>query len=159
MQAIVTRGENAITFGSEFTSIVVIVELGEDLVEKVWSLGKENGPNVCIFTATGTISKVDLLDDISGDITSHEAIDSSTLISYVKGSNVSPLCMHITNEKGIVSTGIVYGQAIANGKIQVVAGTFCGKGTKRKNKNKTTKLSESQCGLQELCQIETNFEF
>ncbi|XP_018623184.3 AT-hook motif nuclear-localized protein 9-like [Nicotiana tomentosiformis] len=59
-------GIAALTMGSEFTPAVVIVEPGEDLVEKVWSLSKINGESVCIFSATGTISKVDLGHSIGG---------------------------------------------------------------------------------------------
>ncbi|OIT35009.1 at-hook motif nuclear-localized protein 1 [Nicotiana attenuata] len=120
-------GIAALTMGSEFTPAVVIVEPGEDLVEKVWSLSKINGESVCIFSATGTISKVDLGHSIGG-ILKCEGIYE---ILYVKGSHVTvetlgvrrevaQLKMSIANAEGIVYGGLVCGSVIAAGKVQAV---------------------------------------
>nr|XP_009796532.1 PREDICTED: uncharacterized protein LOC104243086 [Nicotiana sylvestris] len=124
-------GIAALTMGSEFTPAVVIVEPGEDLVEKVWSLSKINGESVCIFSATGTISKVDLGHSIGGILKCEGFYE----ILYVKGSHVTvetlgvrrevaQLKMSIANAEGIVYGGLVCGSIIAAGKVQVIAGTF-----------------------------------
>ncbi|KAK2419313.1 AT-hook motif nuclear-localized protein [Trifolium repens] len=116
--------------GQGFSAHVIAVAAGEDVGQKIMQFMQQNRGEVCILSASGSISNASLRQPASsgGNITYEGRFDIISLTgSYVRnetGVRSGGLSVCLSNSDGQIIGGGVGGPLKAAGPVQVIVGTF-----------------------------------
>lgn len=144
--------------GIAFTPHIIHVEIGEDVMEKIQSFAQQRPRALCILSASGSISAVQLRQFASsGGTVTYEgrfeilSLTGSYLLPETGASNnrTGGLSISICSADGHVVGGAIGGKLIASSLIQVVACSFVyGGNNSKKTKTETTTADEKSPGVQ-----------
>ncbi|CAI9296355.1 unnamed protein product [Lactuca saligna] len=119
--------------GFGFTPHIIVVQPGEDVLNKIMSFS-QNGPRaVCIMSGIGVISNVTLRQAAtSGGTATYEgrfdilALSGSFVLSEIYGqrTRTGGLSITLSGPDGRVFGGVVAGLLIATSPVQVIVGSF-----------------------------------
>ncbi|CAJ2631411.1 AT-hook motif nuclear-localized protein 14-like [Trifolium pratense] len=116
--------------GQGFSAHVIAVAAGEDVGQKIMQFMQQNRGEVCILSASGSISNASLRQPASsgGNITYEGRFDIISLTgSYVRnetGGRNGGLSVCLSNSDGQIIGGGVGGPLKAASPVQVIVGTF-----------------------------------
>ncbi|CAL5194576.1 unnamed protein product [Lathyrus oleraceus] len=116
--------------GQGFSVHVIAVAAGEDVGQKIMQFVQQNRGEICILSASGSISNASLRQPASsgGNITYEGRFDIISLTgSYVRnetGGRSGGLSVCLSNSDGQIIGGGIGGPLKAAGPVQVIVGTF-----------------------------------
>ncbi|KAL5061185.1 hypothetical protein RYX36_032789 [Vicia faba] len=116
--------------GQGFSVHVIAVAAGEDVGQKIMQFMQQNRGEICILSASGSISNASLRQPASsgGNITYEGRFDIISLTgSYVRnetGGRSGGLSVCLSNSDGQIIGGGIGGPLKAAGPVQVIVGTF-----------------------------------
>lgn len=116
--------------GQGFSAHVIAVAAGEDVGQKIMQFMQQNMGEICIMSASGSISNASLRQPASsgGNIMYEGRFDIISLTgSYVRneaGGRSGGLSVCLSNSDGQIIGGGVGGPLKAAGPVQVIVGTF-----------------------------------
>lgn len=116
--------------GQGFSAHVIAVAAGEDVGQKIMQFMQQNRGEICIMSASGSISNASLRQPASsgGNIMYEGRFDIISLTgSYVRnetGGRSGGLSVCLSNSDGQIIGGGVGGPLKAAGPVQVIVGTF-----------------------------------
>ncbi|XP_004494753.1 AT-hook motif nuclear-localized protein 14-like [Cicer arietinum] len=116
--------------GQGFSAHVIAVAAGEDVGQKIMQFMQQHRGEICILSASGSISNASLRQPASsgGNITYEGRFDIISLTgSYVRnetGGRSGGLSVCLSNSDGQIIGGGVGGPLKAAGPVQVIVGTF-----------------------------------
>ncbi|KAJ9553866.1 hypothetical protein OSB04_017911 [Centaurea solstitialis] len=127
------KGESLGSAGFGFTPHIIVVQPGEDVLNKIMSFS-QNGPRaVCIMSGIGVITNVTLRQAAtSGGTATYEgrfdilALSGSFVLSEVFGqrTRTGGLSVTLSGPDGRVFGGVVAGLLVAASPVQVIVGSF-----------------------------------
>ncbi|CAN8255676.1 unnamed protein product [Cochlearia groenlandica] len=115
--------------GQSFTPHIVNINPGEDVAQRIINIAEQSKHELCILSASGTISKASLSHLTSGTSVSYEGqYDILSLSgSYIRcenGGKTGGLSVCLSSSDGQIFGGGVGGVLKASGPVQVILGTF-----------------------------------
>ncbi|KAJ0771375.1 putative AT-hook motif nuclear-localized protein [Helianthus annuus] len=122
--------------GQGFTPHIISVAAGEDIGQKIVSFMQLRKQEMCVLSASGSISNACLSQPVSsgGNITYEGRFNILSLCgSYVRndvGGNTGGLSVCLSSNDGQIIGGGIHGPLIAAGPVQVIVGTFAIEGKK-----------------------------
>ncbi|KAK1416496.1 hypothetical protein QVD17_32287 [Tagetes erecta] len=133
------KGDSIGSAGFGFTPHIIVVQPGEDVLNKIMSFS-QNGPRaVCIMSGIGVITNVTLRQAAtSGGTATYEgrfdilALSGSFVLSEVYGqrTRTGGLSITLSGADGRVFGGVVAGLLTAASPVQVIVGSFLPENTK-----------------------------
>ncbi|KAK9667842.1 hypothetical protein RND81_13G014900 [Saponaria officinalis] len=127
--------------GVGFTPHVILVNAGEDIASKIIDFSKQGERTICVLSANGSISNVDLRQPaMSGGVVKYEgqfeiiSLSGSFLFSQNSGGQVRSggLSVSLADSDGRVLGGGVVGVLRAATHVQIIVGSFIADGKKPK---------------------------
>lgn len=143
--------------GQGFTPHVITVTAGEDIGQKIMSFMQQSKQEVCVLSASGSISSASLSQPVTsgGNIAYEGRFDILSLCgSYVRtdfGGSTGGLSVCLSSNDGHIIGGTIDGPLIAASPVQVIVGSFAIDAKKEtataiKADAPTTKLSSPNVG-------------
>lgn len=143
--------------GQGFTPHIISVAAGEDVGQKIMSLMQQSKQEMCVLSASGSISNASLRQPATsgGNISYEGRFDILSLCgSYVRtdfGGGTGGLSVCLSSNDGQIIGGCIDGPLVAAGPVQVIVGTFAIEGKKEsgsviKGDASTSKLSSPNVG-------------
>ncbi|KAI7755857.1 hypothetical protein M8C21_002739 [Ambrosia artemisiifolia] len=127
------KGESVGSSGFGFTPHIIVVQPGEDVLNKIMSFTHNGLRAVCIMSGTGVISNVMLRQAAtSGGTATYEgrfdilSLSGSFVLSEASGqrTRTGGLSITLSGPNGPVFGGVVAGILTAASSVQVIVGTF-----------------------------------